>query len=204
MLVLPEAEQKLCSMDRSSCESNVTPWPYLIQINLVLMGDWAVHSPGISNSETTTQDCLSRSLLWPHHFCLKHSASSPFCIASNIIYSSSFPRASTESYGPIHYLLFPFQLNPPLYCPLVEIPIKTFFVLYFMLLLRHGGDYKHPTELSCPSSAYKQTLTYSAHWVRPGSIHFGLWHSNSLSTGPCVLSLHVQQNRNLMKFNLFD
>lgn len=170
----------------------MTPWPYLIQINLVLLGDWALHSPGISNSETATQDCLHRSLLWPR-LCLRHSAGSFFCIASNVIYSSSCPKASTESHQPVHHLPFPFQLTPSLYCPLVKMPIKTFFVLYFMLLLRHGGDYKYPTELSCSSSAYQQTPTYSAHWVWPGSIQLGLWHSNSLSTAPRELTRPTEQ-----------
>lgn len=82
-------------------------------------------------------------------YCIKH-------------YLLSFPRASTASHHPVLYLPFPIQLTLLLCCLLVEIPVKTFVVLDFMLLLRHGGDYKDPTELSSSSSVYRQTLASCA------------------------------------------
>lgn len=134
----------------------MTPRPYLIQINLVLLGDWTLHNLGINNSETATQDCLHRSLTTSLLY-FKDSPSSLFWIASNIIYLPSFPRASTASHPPVHYLPFLFQLTPPLCCLLVEIPGKTFVVLDFMLLLRRGADYEHAAELSSSSSVCRQT-----------------------------------------------
>lgn len=106
------------------------------------------------------KDFLHRSLTTSLLY-FKDSPSSLFCIASNIIYLPSFPRAST-SHPPGHYLPFPFQLTPPLCYLLVEIPGKTFVVLDFMLFLRHGGDYERATELSSSSSVCRLPVPFES------------------------------------------
>lgn len=113
--------------------------------------------------------------------CWKHSDSSLFCIASNIVYSSTFPRASTESHSLfiISHFLFSWLLLCTVH--LLKLQSKHFYALFhaaFEAWRRLQTSYKIQL---LKQSVYKQTLNYPSK-LQPGLTQASLDHS--IQTAP--------------------